>query len=144
MLRRIALAASLAAVLALSGTAFAGNNRGGGPSKPSSSSISLALPSGAAATSGAATSGPNYGDVVTFNVSTTETQYPYVNLLCYQNGTLVAEGWAGFFGGALGSGAFGLYSPQWTSGAADCTASLEMNSHGRWKELASTSFHVDP
>lgn len=138
MLRRVALAASLAAVLAFSGTAFASNNHGGGPNKSSSSSISLALPSGAAVTSG-----PNYGDVVTFNVSTTETQYPYVNLLCYQNGTLVAEGWAGFFDGALGSGAFGLYSPQWTSGAADCTATLDMNSNGHWKELASTSFHVN-
>jgi hypothetical protein len=137
MLRRIAPAVALAAVLALSGTAFASNN-GGGPNKSSSSSISLALPFGAAATTG-----PNYGNTVTFNVSTTATQYPYVNLQCFQNGALVGQGWAGFFAGALGSEAFGLYSPQWTSGAADCTASLDMNVNGRWKVLASTSFHVN-
>jgi hypothetical protein len=137
MLRRIAPAVALAAVLALSGTAFASNN-GGGPNKSSSSSISLALPIGPAATTG-----PNYGSSVTFVISTTETQSPYVNLRCYQNGALVAEGWAGYFDGALGSESFGLYSPQWTSGAADCTASLEMNSNGHWKELASTSFHVN-
>jgi hypothetical protein len=101
----------------------------------STSSISLVLPSGA--------SEPRFGDHVTFSVSTA-TAYPYVNLKCYQNGNLIGEGWAGFFDGALGDRTFGLYSPQWTGGAADCTAYLDMNSNGKWKQLASTSFHVDP
>ena len=74
--------------------------------------------------------------------ATDATASPYVNLKCYQSGNLVAEGWAGFFDGALGDRTFGLYSPQWTGGAADCTAWLDMYSHGKWKELASTSFHV--
>ena len=44
---------------------------------------------------------PNVGDVVTFNISTTATDQPFVNLLCYQSGVLVAEGWEGYFEGAL-------------------------------------------
>jgi len=87
---------------------------------------------------------PHWGQQVTFTVSTTATAYPYVNLKCYQSGNLVAEGWAGFFQGALGDRTFGLYSPQWTGGAADCTAYLDMDSNGKWQQLASTSFHVDP
>jgi hypothetical protein len=110
------------------------------PDKSSSSSISLVLLNTASAT---AVSGPRYGDLVSFNVSTDATSYPYVNLKCYQGGNLVAEGWAGFFDGALGDRIFGLYSPQWTGGAADCIAWLDMYSHGKWKELVSTSFHVD-
>ncbi|TMK27893.1 MAG: hypothetical protein E6G64_11230 [Actinobacteria bacterium] len=111
--------------------------------RSSSSSIVLVLLN-APATPTTAVSGPRYGDLVTFNVSTDETAYPFVNLKCYQNGDLVAEGWAGFFDGALGDRTFGLYSPQWTGGAADCTAWLNMYSHGKWRQLVSTSFHVDP
>jgi len=111
------------------------------PDKSSSSSISLVLLNAASAS---AVSEPSYGDAVTFDIATDATSSPYVNLKCYQGGNLVAEGWAGFFGGALGDRTFGLYSPQWTGGAADCTAWLDMYSHGKWKELASTSFHVNP
>jgi len=111
------------------------------PGETSSSSISLVLLSGASPTT---LTNPTYGDLVTFNVTTAATAYPYVNLNCYQNGVLVAEGWASFFDGALGDRTFALYSPQWTAGAADCTAYLAMNWHGKWKHLAWTSFHVDP
>jgi hypothetical protein len=110
------------------------------PDKSSSSSISLVVLNAAPT----AVSDPRYGDLVTFNVSTDATAYPFVNLKCYQGGNLIAEGWAGFFDGALGDRTFSLYSPQWTGGAADCTAWLDMYSHGKWKDLASTSFHVDP
>jgi hypothetical protein len=141
MFKRHTVLIPLAAALALACTslAFAGN--GVGPNKSSSSSISLVLMNAATTTTG--TSGASYGNQVTFNVSTTVTAYPFVNLKCYQNGSLVGEGWAGFFAGALGSQAFGLYSPQWTGGAADCTATLDVYSNGKWKELASTSFHVN-
>jgi hypothetical protein len=146
MLQRIAFALSLVAVLSVAGTAIASN--GVGPNKSSSSSISapLVISSATASTSStttATTSGPRYGDVITFNVSTTATTQPYVDLTCYQNGALVGEGWRGFFDGALGSGTFGLSSPQWSGGAADCTANLDMYSSNKWKVLASTSFHVD-
>ena len=112
------------------------------PDRSSSSSIILVLLNASAATTTAVT-GPRYGDQVTFDVSTDATAYPYVNVKCYQNGVVVGEGWAGFFDGALGDQTFTLWSPRWSGGAADCTAWLDMYSNGRWKQLASTSFHVN-
>jgi hypothetical protein len=143
MRNRIVLAASLLGAFALAGTAFAGN--GAGPSKSSSSSISspVVVSPTASLTATSATTGPRFGDIVTFNVSTTETEYPFVNLTCYQNGNLVLNGWSAFFAGGLGDGTFGLGSPAWTGGAADCTAELEKFSNNRWRVLASTKFHVD-
>jgi hypothetical protein len=69
---------------------------------------------------------PHWGQNVTFTVSTTATDYPYVSLNCYQNGVLVAGGMAGFFPSYPwpGSQIFPLSSPSWTSGAASCTATL--------------------
>jgi hypothetical protein len=58
-----------------------------------------------------------------------------------QNGGLVAQDWAAFW---PSNEIFILSSPAWTSGAADCTADLGMFSkNGKWKVLASTSFHVN-
>ena len=82
---------------------------------------------------------PNWNDVVTFNISTTISQ-PYVHLICKQSGTVVAQGWDGYFVGALGGRNFGLASPQWTSGAADCVANVETSTGS---VLGSMSFHVD-
>jgi hypothetical protein len=89
------------------------------------------------------TSTPHFGDMVTFTISTTETSNPFVNLNCYQNGILVSVGWSAFSRGGTGQD-FGLYSPSWQSGAADCEADLGMlTKNERWKVLASMSFHVD-
>jgi hypothetical protein len=81
----------------------------------------------------------HWGQLVTFDISTTATDQPWVNLQCYQNGALVAQGWEGFFDGSLSDRIFGLYSQQWTGGEADCTAYLDTP---QWTALASTSFHV--
>ena len=139
MVRTIAVASLVGALaLAAPGLALAGSgNAGSGKSSPST--IELAPPAGSVAASAV---WPRYGDVVTFDIWTTETTHPYVNLKCYQNGKLVGEGWDGFFDGALGDRMFGLASPQWTGGAADCTAWLDRYVNGRWRQLASTGFHV--
>lgn len=80
---------------------------------------------------------------VTFDVSTTATDYPYVHLMCYQSGALVAEGRQGFFPTALGNEWFTLGpTPAWQSGAADCTANLEKWTKRGWSVLGATSFHV--
>jgi hypothetical protein len=86
---------------------------------------------------------PNWGDIVQFDIATTATSTPYVNLKCYQNGVLVAEGWRGYFDGSLDYKTFGLYSGSWGSGAADCTAYLDQSTKQGMKQLASTNFHVD-
>lgn len=119
----------------LSGTAEAA--RGGNQTGGASGSLSLVLLD---STDGLA----HYGHNVTFNVSTT-LSYPFVELQCSQGGTLVAQGWEGFFTGALSDRVFGLYSPQWTGGAADCTAYLSyMTKRGTWQRVASTTFSVAP
>lgn len=137
MPRIIACVASIAGALFLAAPAAAAP----GGKTTGSSSISLAMPS--ALTADAPVAGPHYGDLVTFAISTNETARPFVNMKCYQGRVLVAEGWDGFFDGALGDRLFGLYSPVWTGGAADCTAWLVTYVNERWKQLASTSFHVD-
>jgi hypothetical protein len=126
----------------MAGTALAGKPAaGGGGGKHGGGSggggtIALVMVTGA---DGNGT--PNYADVVTFSISTTATTQPWVNLVCSQNGVIVAQGWNGYFVGSITGRNFGLYSGQWTSGAADCTAYLTTPT---WSRLASTSFHVDP
>lgn len=138
MFDRVTALAAIAA-LALAGTSIAGNGRG---ADKASSSIALVVLGDAAAFE-AASSAPSYGDEVTFEVSTTATDAPYVNLKCFQNGTLVGEAWEGFFDGALGDRTFTLWSPQWSGGGAECTATLSKRTRHGWQQLASTSFHVD-
>jgi hypothetical protein len=137
VLRTAACLASLVGAFAFATPAVAA---GGKPGGGSTSSISLAQPTIAAAS---VAGWPRYGDFVSFDVSTDATASPFVNLKCYQGGSLVAEGWEGYFDGALGDRFFGLYSSIWTSGAADCTADLKQFSTKGWKQLASTSFHVE-
>jgi hypothetical protein len=138
MLQRIALASSLVAVLALAGTAFAGN--GGGSNKSSSSISSPVVVSAGAAPSAAAAAAPRFGDTITFSVSTTQTDSPFVNVNCYQNGVLVYNSWNAFWPTAE---TFLLSSPAWTGGAASCTANLGMYvSSSKFRVLASTSFAV--
>ena len=131
----IAVAAILA--LACPSAALAGKSGGGG--KPSGGTtgsgggtISLVLLN---STDGL----PHWGQQITFNISTTATDQPWVHLKCIQNRTVVAEGWDGYFDGSLSGRNFGLYSGKWSGGAADCTGYLEKPD---WTVLAATSFHV--
>jgi hypothetical protein len=132
-LRLALMAAVVALCMALAPRALAAPGGGGGkPSKGGAGTISLVLLD---STDGLA----HYGQHVTFNISTSATDQPYVHLVCKQNGTMVAEGWAGYFDGALGGRDFTLSSPAWTGGDADCTGYLTKPDK---TVLASTSFHV--
>ena len=137
MLSKIALALSLVAALVFVGAALAGKSSG------SSSIAGPYLASADGSGTGNAAITPSFGQTITFNVSTTETSNPFVNVNCYQNGVLVMNSWSAFFPGGTGQD-FGLYSPAWQSGAANCKADLGMlASNGKWKVLASTSFAVN-
>jgi hypothetical protein len=132
-------AAFLVLALALVPAALAKGKPGGG-STSGSSTISLAPLVYDANGNGL----PNYGDIVVFNVSTTATTQPFVNLQCFQNGALVESSTNGYFVGSFNpTGDFGLNSPAWHGGAADCTAWLEVLTNQGFKHLGSTSFHVD-
>jgi hypothetical protein len=86
-----------------------------------------------------------YGQRVTFDVSTTATDSPFVQVRCSQAGTLVYQDTQGFFPSALGDQWFRLGpTPLWQSGAADCTGDLVKYTRKGWQQLASTAFHVEP
>lgn len=86
----------------------------------------------------------NWGDTVTFDVRTTATDTPAVQLDCYQNGVLVMSSAAGYYPSWPWSSDLRLYSGVWTSGAAECTARLYKSSPNGLKTytLATQSFHV--
>jgi hypothetical protein len=87
---------------------------------------------------------PNYSETVTFTVTTTATDKPYVSVRCYQDSAFVYDGWAGFFVGAWFGQTFTLSSTSWSSGGADCTARLVMwGNNGRERTLAQQSFRVE-
>jgi len=90
---------------------------------------------------------PNWGDTVTFNISTTATTKPVVQLGCYQGGVVVASGTGDFYADSAWSWTrlMTLNSVTWKSGAADCTATLGYTnlSNGSFVNLASINFHVD-
>lgn len=132
--RRVLGAAMAALCVTFAPAALAAKGGAGGTS--GTSSISLVVLN---STDGL----PHWGGEVTFNISTTATTQPYVNLLCYQNGVLVLNAWNGYFAEALNSSRnFGLDSGAWKGGAADCTAWLDMATKRGFQHLASTSFHV--
>ena len=145
MKRRIAHAApiiALALAFAVAPVALAGKGGGGGKPSGGSGSSSLSLVMAADPNSDGL---PNWGDTVTFNVSTT-APYPTVDANCYQSGTSVYTHSAGFYPTYPWpqSQNFVLKSYVWTGGAADCTATLSsMSSNGRSTTLATLSFHVN-
>lgn len=146
MNKRVAHVASIAILvfaLFLTPSALAAKGRGGGkPNGGSTSGSSIRLSPLVFDANGNGL--VNHGDVVTFNIFTTATTEPFVNVRCYQNGVLVLNSWQGYFDGALNSSRdFVLSSGAWTSGAADCTANLDRYARNKWNVLATTSFHVD-
>jgi hypothetical protein len=134
---RSALTASIGALcLALAPAALAAKSGGGGSG--GSSSLSPVMVNDLNGNGL-----PNWGDTVTFDVSTTVT-YPEVELECFQNGTVVLRQGAGFFPSYMWSKDFTLRSASWTGGPADCIATLFYFTKSRtYRTLATVSFHVD-
>jgi hypothetical protein len=126
--------------LALVPAALAGKAKPGGGGGNSGGTISLVMVKDANANGL-----PNYGDTVTFAVSTTATTQPYVTLDCYQGGTLVYQASNGIFAISLNQ-MFVLQTPAWQAGAADCTAYLQnwdsYSRHHTVTNLASLNFSV--
>lgn len=129
----IGVVIGVVAVLLAAGSALA--------AKPTSSLNLVVLQSGA--TTNGATAEPSFGGQVTFDVSTTATDRPFVNVRCYQGSNWVYDGWNGFFAAYVGDPVYTLASPYWTGGAANCTADLVyFDRQGRERTLASTAFNV--
>lgn len=128
----VASALFLVAAIALAPAALAG--KGGKPGAPTGSFSLVLLDSPDAL--------PNYGENVTFNVTST-AYHPMVNLTCYQNGDWVKNQSVGFYAGWPWSQTFNLSSWKWLGGAADCSAELYYtDSKGANRTLATMSFPV--
>jgi hypothetical protein len=135
LLLTVTLLASLSLLASLPALAAKAGGKGGG----SGSSISLVLVNQVAR----ATSGPYYGDQVTFAVDTSRTDYPWVQNRCWQGDKLVYEEWHGFFAGYKFGQTFTLGpTPSWSGGDANCTARLVNKSNGRYQTLATASYSV--
>lgn len=89
-------------------------------------------------------SSPSWGDQVTFDVETTETDYPVVGVQCYQADQLVYSASAGFYPSYPWQYAqtMTLSSNAWAGGAADCVANLKYNDGKRIIVLKTLSFGV--
>ena len=133
-------AVATAVVVALAATpAYAAKGGGGKPAPAPDASSTVAVKN-----VNPADTVLNWGDTVTFDVTTTATDTPAVQLDCYQNGVLVMTSAAGYYPSWPWSSDLRLYSGVWTSGAADCTARLYKSSTNglRTYTLATQSFHV--
>ena len=129
----VALVLSLALVPA----AFAG--KGGGKPSGGSSTSTVSEP---VMVTDVGTLGLSAGDTITFNVSTSAS-WPSVQLDCYQNGALLYTATRGFYATYMWSDNYQLESQYWTSGAANCTATLyNTNKNGSHTTLATKSFSV--
>jgi hypothetical protein len=118
----ISVAVAALVVSAISGAALAkgpGGGKGHHTTTGGTGTISLVLLD---STDGVA----HFGQHVTFTVSTSATQYPWVDLQCFQNGGLVYRQDNGIFPTSL-TQIFTLGpTPNWQGGAADyCTATLQ-------------------
>ena len=122
-LRFALVAAVVLAGLALVPVALAGKPAGGG--KGGTGTLTLVMLNDA---NGDGL--PNWGDSVTFNVSTTATTTPNVSLTCSQNGTLVYSAVTGFYASYPWpwTQVMTLTSASWTGGAASCSAKLYYSS----------------
>lgn len=136
--------AGLAVALALTPAALAGKPGGGGTGGSTGGSggtLSLVMVKDMNG-NGA----PEYGDTVTFSVSTTATTMPYVTVNCYQGGTLVYQASNGIFAISLNQNFVLGGTTAWQSGAASCTAYLQnwssYSRHHTVTNLASMDFSV--
>ena len=79
---------------------------------------------------------PNWGDTITFNVTTTAAN-PNVIVTCSQNGALVYSSFSWMYIKDMP-----LSSPSWTGGAASCSAVLGYDSSKGFVTLNTLDFNV--
>jgi hypothetical protein len=88
---------------------------------------------------------PHWGQRITFEVSSTATTQPQVDVNCYQDGQRVYVMWTGYYDSYPWpwTQVMTLQSDAWTGGAADCVARLYYQSGRKTVTGATTSFHVE-
>ena len=145
LVRRIGFAAAIAilvlalAPVALAGKKPGGGGKGGGGTSTGSSSLTVAM-----VTDANQNGLPNWGDAITFNVTTSATTEPHVDVSCSQGGVVVYGAATGFYASYPWpwTQIMTLSSQSWTGGAASCTATLSAYSGTSVTTLATLSFQV--
>jgi len=133
----IAILALAIAPVALAGKGGGGGKHASGGTTAGSSTLTVAM------VADANQNGlPNWGDTITFNVSTTATTEPHVNVTCYQNGVTVYGAATGYYASYPWPWTqnMALSSQSWTGGAASCTAVLQAYSGTSVTTLGTLSF----
>ena len=116
-----------------------GKGGGGGGKQSGGGTISLMILDGT-------DSAANHRERVTFEVSTTATDRPFVGVRCWQGSNWVYDGYVGYWDGYMFDQWFVLDSDYWAPGVdAACTARLfYLDKRGNEKLLATTDFAVAP
>jgi hypothetical protein len=143
MIAVLALAATAAGAAPKSGGkpsgGGGGGGKGGGGSTGGSGSLTLSV------TNDVNGDGlPNWGDSITFNVTTTATTEPHVNVTCSQRGTVVYGASTGYYASYPWpwTQIMQLSSQSWTGGAASCTATLQAYSGTSVTTLGTLNFQA--
>ena len=147
-IRSLMLIGVVVALLVAAPAAFAAKGGGGGGGKPGgggggttsdpSSSMTLVLLNSSDGV-------PHWGQNVRFDVKTTATAEPHVDVTCTQAGTLVYSGTTGYYDSYPWpwTQTFTLSSQAWSGGDADCKAVLyKLANNGAKTTLSTLQFHV--
>ena len=134
-MRKSLVALALVALVGVISLPAIAGGKGGG------SSITLVRMGGAGAR---LTGDPAFGEQVTFDVSTSRTDWPWVQNLCWQDGRVVYEQWHGFWNGYYRDPIFTLGpTPSWSGGTANCEGRLIRQANGgQMQTLATTTYQV--
>lgn len=136
------LATAVAATLVFAPAASAGKpTANGGGGKPSAGTSSMTL-----VVLDSADGLPHWNGNIRFDVSSTATTEPHVDVVCSQAGTVVYTAQTGYFPSYPWpwTQTFNLSSGAWTGGAADCTAKLYWFNGSKTVVGKTMSFHVEP
>jgi hypothetical protein len=133
-MRRLAVAAVAVVLAASFGSLALAQGKGKGKGNNPTASVAFTL---GMVTDNNSDGLPNWGDQVTFNVSTPDTNDPHVQLICSQNGEVV-------YGASWPiTPVLTLRSDVWQGGAADCTATAYYITDGTKKvPIGSLNFPV--
>jgi hypothetical protein len=151
--RQLPLIVALALALVLVPAAFAakgaggGGGGGGGGHKPGGSSGTVYGGSfrGLVLVDPTSDGQPHFNHTITFTISSS-APYPSVRVQCYQGGVEVYQKTNGYSASWLWGQNYGLAGPGWTSGGANCTATLfDANVDGSNQHVEATmSFYAEP
>ncbi len=117
--------------------ALAARGGGGGHKAPAPIGLTLVLVN-------STDSLAHWGQQITFTVDTTATTEPHVNVDCSVGGVVVYGTTTGYFASYPWpwTQTMTLSSTDWSSGAADCVATLWYASGAKMVTLGSLAFHV--